>query len=212
MPRCTARIFHGPGHQSSTQCEYEADHVDFHYCIYGEREQEALWFGGFPNEVPEVFTGFADEPPLFPDFLTGSESLAGVTLEEKWYALHKDWVPCVRGATPTEVVTDEAAEFFANMSEETARAVLSTVPPRMLADIYIGWKNTSTAPDWFAQVAYDVINDIVQQATLNHGTIVADHIDKLWAVVDDRIVTLTVERNTARRKLQDLRDIIEEKT
>lgn len=244
---CPARIYHGPGHQSSTKCELPIGHDDGHYCIYGEFQQEAEWFGGFPGEEPLVFTGFADEPPVFPE-ITGSESLAGVTLEEKWYKLHEDWRPrlvpkcdcafdvswehnsnCPKydgprtGATPTEVTTDEAADFFAGISEETARALLTTIPPRMLTDIYHGWRNSSAAPEWFAQVAHEVIVTIVKEATLSHGTIEANHIDKLWAAVDEYlhdeldtytndVVSLTVERNHARRKLQELRDIIEEKT
>lgn len=116
------------------------------------------------------------------------------------------------GATPTEVVTDEAADFFAHMTEETVRAMLEKHPPRLLSDIYHGWRNTTSAPDWFAEVAHDVITDIVREATVYHGTLATDHIDKLWAVVDDRIVTLTIERNSAQRKLQELRDIIEETT
>jgi hypothetical protein len=54
--RCTAIIWHGPGHQSKTTCEVRGPH-EVHYAIYGEMRQEAEWRGD------EVMTGFFDEPP-----------------------------------------------------------------------------------------------------------------------------------------------------
>jgi hypothetical protein len=53
---CTARIWHGPGHQSSTGCELAGPH-DWHRAVYGSFRQEAMWQG------PKVFTGIMDEPP-----------------------------------------------------------------------------------------------------------------------------------------------------
>lgn len=74
---CTARLSHGPGHQSSTPCDVEGEH-DVHHCIYGSHSQEATWRTGeytdklraqgidfSPKSYPEDMgmTGFFDEPP-----------------------------------------------------------------------------------------------------------------------------------------------------
>jgi hypothetical protein len=74
---CTARIWHGPGHQSSTPCEVKGPH-EVHRAIYGSDRTEATWKDGSytnglrergiefdPESYPEnmAMTGFFDEPP-----------------------------------------------------------------------------------------------------------------------------------------------------
>lgn len=53
---CDSRIWHGPGHMSSTRCELTTKH-DIHYATYGRYSQRAYWTG------KEAFSGFSDEPP-----------------------------------------------------------------------------------------------------------------------------------------------------
>jgi len=53
---CSAKIWHGPGHQSHTNCERTGEH-DVHDCHYGEFNQHATWRGS------EVFSGVFDETP-----------------------------------------------------------------------------------------------------------------------------------------------------
>ena len=53
---CNAKIYHGPGHQSRTNCYLEGIH-DVHETRYGSYDQLARWKGD------EVCSGFFDEPP-----------------------------------------------------------------------------------------------------------------------------------------------------
>lgn len=53
---CSAVIWHGPGHQSSTKCQVIGNHR-VHEAVYGSMEQTAKWRG------KKVFSGFFDEPP-----------------------------------------------------------------------------------------------------------------------------------------------------
>ena len=53
---CKARIYHGPGHQSTTHCELKEKHKN-HHAVYGSQQQIAEWRG------LEVFSGFFDEAP-----------------------------------------------------------------------------------------------------------------------------------------------------
>ena len=55
--RCNAVLFHGPGHQSKTNCQKVGEH-EKHYAIYGAYDQEAEWYGD------ESSTGFFDDPPI----------------------------------------------------------------------------------------------------------------------------------------------------
>jgi hypothetical protein len=74
--RCTARFWHGPGHQSSTRCDVIGLH-DVHRCTYGESDADAAWRdGGYtgqlrakgikfnPRSYPENMgmSGYFDEP------------------------------------------------------------------------------------------------------------------------------------------------------
>lgn len=74
---CPARVYHGPGHQSSTRCHRLGSHVT-HEAIYGGDRQTARWRDGDytnslraqgidfdPKSYPENMgmTGFFDEPP-----------------------------------------------------------------------------------------------------------------------------------------------------
>lgn len=53
--QCKAHIYHGPGHQSSTQCVRKPGNHRFHSAdLYGVR---ASWEGR------EAFTGYFDEVP-----------------------------------------------------------------------------------------------------------------------------------------------------
>ena len=54
---CEAKIWHGPGHQSSTTCRLRGPH-DIHEAIYGEFNQVGYW------TTNEVYTGVFDEPPV----------------------------------------------------------------------------------------------------------------------------------------------------
>ena len=56
VKKCKAVMWHGPGHQSSTECELEGPHK-IHECTYGSMEQVARWRG------KKKFTGYFDEPP-----------------------------------------------------------------------------------------------------------------------------------------------------
>lgn len=60
MDRCSAIIWHGPGHQSKTHCSLTGEH-EIHEAVYGEFFQYAEWTGD------EVFSGFFDEPPRLDD-------------------------------------------------------------------------------------------------------------------------------------------------
>jgi hypothetical protein len=53
---CTAKIFHGPGHQSRTLCCITHPHT-IHAATYGRLDTMARWRG------QEVFSGYHDEPP-----------------------------------------------------------------------------------------------------------------------------------------------------
>ena len=53
---CRAVIYHGPGHQSTTQCYLIGPH-EVHETRYGSFDYLARWQGD------EVFSGFFDEPP-----------------------------------------------------------------------------------------------------------------------------------------------------
>lgn len=55
--RCSAKIYHGPGHQSSTRCHNTKKHHKIHEAYYGSCRQHARWKG------QEVCSGFFDEPP-----------------------------------------------------------------------------------------------------------------------------------------------------
>lgn len=55
--RCSAAIWHGPGHQSKTNCDLTTPHHKKHHAIYGSMDQEAWWYG------KKIFSGFFDEPP-----------------------------------------------------------------------------------------------------------------------------------------------------
>lgn len=54
--RCTAVLWHGPGHQSKTLCQVRGPH-EVHVAVYGSLRQEAHW------RDEEAMTGFFDEPP-----------------------------------------------------------------------------------------------------------------------------------------------------
>lgn len=54
--RCSAAIWHGPGHQSETKCQVTGPHK-IHEAVYGSMEQTARWRG------KKVFSGYFDEPP-----------------------------------------------------------------------------------------------------------------------------------------------------
>jgi hypothetical protein len=57
--QCCARLFHGPGHQSSTYCEVQGKHA-VHRCTYGSFDQVATWTG---LEDDQKFSGYFDEAP-----------------------------------------------------------------------------------------------------------------------------------------------------
>lgn len=52
---CTARLHHGPGHQSSTFCNLKGKHT-VHQTRYGRDEQVSQWRG------KHGFTGYFDDP------------------------------------------------------------------------------------------------------------------------------------------------------
>lgn len=53
---CTSRIFHGPGHQSSTYCTEKGPHTT-HSAVYGSQSRYAEWTG------EQASSGFFDEAP-----------------------------------------------------------------------------------------------------------------------------------------------------
>jgi hypothetical protein len=55
--RCKARIYHGPGHQSYTNCHLTNKGHKVHEAYYGSSHQYAYWKG------MKAFSGFFDEPP-----------------------------------------------------------------------------------------------------------------------------------------------------
>ena len=57
---CQARIYHGPGHQSTTRCRKAGPH-EIHEAVYGSGSQFAEWRG------IEAFSGFFDEAPQTDD-------------------------------------------------------------------------------------------------------------------------------------------------
>lgn len=57
---CTATLRHGPGHQSTTECELVGEHA-IHQCHYGEFSELAYWRGD------SAATGYFDEPPSEPE-------------------------------------------------------------------------------------------------------------------------------------------------
>lgn len=73
---CTAKLHHGPGHQSSTKCDVVGPH-DEHHCRFGRHNEDAYWKSGvyiaklremgiaIPSYVDEgtMMTGAFDEPP-----------------------------------------------------------------------------------------------------------------------------------------------------
>lgn len=54
---CTAKIYHGPGHQSRTCCHNTKKYHKIHEAYYGSHRQYAVWQG------QKVCSGFFDEPP-----------------------------------------------------------------------------------------------------------------------------------------------------
>lgn len=78
---CSARLYHGPGHQSRTSCRLLGEH-EVHEAVYGGDQQVARWRDGSytdllreksidfdPGSYPEdmAMTGFFDEPPEEPE-------------------------------------------------------------------------------------------------------------------------------------------------
>lgn len=61
---CTEKIWHGPGHQSSTHCRVRGEHV-VHEAVYGEFNQFAQWRTRADGK--ETFSGVFDEPPAYED-------------------------------------------------------------------------------------------------------------------------------------------------
>lgn len=64
MAQCEERIWHGPGHQSSTRCRITGPH-EIHEAVYGEFNQFAQW-----RKKPDgllTFSGVFDEPPYGED-------------------------------------------------------------------------------------------------------------------------------------------------
>lgn len=53
--RCLVAIHHGPGHQSTTECDITGDHTR-HEVVYGEFRQVASWTGN-----RDVFSGYHDD-------------------------------------------------------------------------------------------------------------------------------------------------------
>lgn len=60
--KCEAKIWHGPGHQSTTTCRLRGEHT-VHEAIYGSYDQVAHWIGD------EAHSGFMDDPPSEDDTL-----------------------------------------------------------------------------------------------------------------------------------------------
>jgi hypothetical protein len=60
LQSCTAKIYHGPGHQSGTSCELKGPH-EIHEARYGSGDQLARWKGD------KIFSGAFDEPPTDPE-------------------------------------------------------------------------------------------------------------------------------------------------
>lgn len=76
-PGCTAKIHHGPGHQSSTRCHVKGEH-EVHEAYYGGHNEYAVWKDGsylrslaaagiteIPSWVNEgtAMSGYFDEAP-----------------------------------------------------------------------------------------------------------------------------------------------------
>ena len=57
--RCSAKIYHGPGHQSKARCYITKRGHKIHETYYGSARQYAQWRG------LEVCSGFFNEPPEF---------------------------------------------------------------------------------------------------------------------------------------------------
>ena len=57
---CIAKIWHGPGHQSSTCCRLIGSHK-IHETKFGSDNKLAYWTG------IETYSGFFDEPPTIQD-------------------------------------------------------------------------------------------------------------------------------------------------
>jgi hypothetical protein len=57
---CPAKIWHGPGHQSSTPCRLGGEH-EVHEAVYGEFNQFARWRTRADGK--HTFTGAFDEAP-----------------------------------------------------------------------------------------------------------------------------------------------------
>lgn len=53
---CVARIHHGPGHQSTTECRLKGPHVK-HEAVYGSERSFAEWYGW------DIMSGYFDEAP-----------------------------------------------------------------------------------------------------------------------------------------------------
>lgn len=64
-PRCEAKLYHGPGHQSATPCRVRGPH-EIHEAEYRAglaRWRDGQWKPGEPHGI----TGFFDEPPEDPN-------------------------------------------------------------------------------------------------------------------------------------------------
>lgn len=59
--QCKAKIYHGPGHQSSTRCHNTKKYHKVHGAYYGSYDLYACW----TNQV--VFSGYFDEAPQSED-------------------------------------------------------------------------------------------------------------------------------------------------
>jgi hypothetical protein len=57
---CKERIYHGPGHQSSTNCRLRGEH-EVHEAVYGEFNQYATWRSKPDGKL--TFSGVFDESP-----------------------------------------------------------------------------------------------------------------------------------------------------
>lgn len=66
-PPCEARIYHGPGHQSSTRCRVKGPH-EIHEARYGSDDQLGRWKDGqWEGHEPHAITGYFNEPPTDPE-------------------------------------------------------------------------------------------------------------------------------------------------
>jgi len=54
--KCSALLWHGPGHQSRTYCQNADESHLVHFATYGSDDNYMEWSGD------EAFTGYFDEP------------------------------------------------------------------------------------------------------------------------------------------------------